>query len=145
MVIRINKDFEKEYKEDAARGFSLKELVALITGFGAMIGTGVFIYRSFGVGVQTATYLAVPAALPFLAAGFYTYQGMSPWRFFCEWREFRRTSLLCYESGEWTWEMRRTFTMKVKEEKREKKRTGIRYVVPKQGRTQKGAERDGGI
>lgn len=112
MNIKINKNFEKEYKEDAARGFTLKEIVSLIAAF-AVIGGGTYLlYKKGGIEPEIAMRLATVLAVPMVAMGFYTYQEMSPLQFLTEYSYFRRTSLLTYAAGEITDENRHVFTMK---------------------------------
>ena len=71
MNININKDFEKEYKDDSWRGFSMQEVC-----------TG------------------VPPAIPLLVYGFYRYQGMNLLELIREVFEEKKSNKLCYEAGE---------------------------------------------
>lgn len=131
MNIRINKNFEEEYKEEIGRGFSLKEMAAILTAVPLMFTAGYLLYKYAGLELETAVYVAVPAAIPVLACGFYTYQEMSPFRFLKEFYYSFRTSLLTYEAGEWKRSEARVFSMNRKE------RTGIRYAGKKRGRRKK--------
>ncbi len=75
MVIQLNKDFLKEYKDNAWKGFSTKELLSIIVaGISATI-MDVCLYAYAGIDPATGVYIAVPIIIPILLFGFYKYQG----------------------------------------------------------------------
>lgn len=111
MDIKINKNFEKEYKDDAWRGFSMKEIGALIC---AAIVAGVamyFVNRYTGPELATCVYIAVPVVAPIIACGFWTNQEMGPVKWFKEVIWWKKTSHLIYEAEERTEQDIRIFTM----------------------------------
>ena len=81
MKIRVNKDFLREYKDDAWKGFSGKEVASLLLAVGAAIAFVFLLHIGFGVSPAVAVYFSVPAASPIILLGFYRYQGyLSPVR-----------------------------------------------------------------
>ena len=100
MNIPINKDFEREYREDVWRGFSLRQLLFL--GVGVCIGAGVilFVYFYLGFPIQACVYLGVPAMAPALVVGFYTYQGMTILEYVKALLYEKNTKVLVWEAGE---------------------------------------------
>ena len=78
MKIRVNKDFLREYKDDAWKGFSGKEVASLLLAVGAAIAFVFLLHIGFGVSPAVAVYFSVPAASPIILFGFYRYQGYLP-------------------------------------------------------------------
>ena len=75
MIIRINKDFLTEYKDDFWKGFNFKECVCLLIGGGFGVGGAYLAHKITGLDPATAVYFGVPLALPPVIYGFYKYQG----------------------------------------------------------------------
>ncbi len=127
MNIKINKDFDKEYKDEVYRGLTAKEAASVVTA-AAVAGAVVFLlYRFAGVPLAAGVYPGVFCAIPFLAAGFVAFQGMSPGRYLKEMRYAHKTRLLVYEADELP-EVKRSFFMeKPKQKKERKKHAGIRH------------------
>ena len=81
MKIRVNKDFLREYKDDAWKGFSGKEVMTLLLAAGTAIALVFLLHMGLGIAPAVAVYLSVPAASPIVLLGFYRYQGyLSPIR-----------------------------------------------------------------
>ena len=87
MNININKDFEKEYKDDSWRGFSMEEVL--------------FFYYQFHLPLNMVLYLGLPPAAPILLLGFFRYYGMRLTELMKEiWYE-KKIKNLSYEAGEY--------------------------------------------
>lgn len=127
MNIKINKDFDKEYKDEMYRGMTAKEVLS-IAAAAAVAGAVIFLlHRYAGVPLAAGVYPGVFCAIPFLAAGFVTFQGMSPARYLKEMIYARRTRLLTYEADELP-KAERSFSMeKPKQKKKRKKHAGFRH------------------
>lgn len=81
LKIRVNKDFLREYKDDAWKGFSGKEVMTLLLAAGTAIALVFLLHMGLGIAPAVAVYLSVPAASPIVLLGFYRYQGyLSPIR-----------------------------------------------------------------
>lgn len=78
MKIRVNKDFLREYKDDAWKGFSGKEVASLLLAAGTAIALVFLLHFGCGIAPAAAVYLAVPAAALVILLGFYRYQGYLP-------------------------------------------------------------------
>ncbi len=78
MKIRVNKDFLREYKDDAWKGFSGKEVASLLLAAGTAIALVFCCISGVELRRRLAVYLAVPAAAPIILLGFYRYQGYLP-------------------------------------------------------------------
>lgn len=102
MKLLTNKDFEKEYKEDAWRGFSTGEVMALIGALLCCIGIMYLLWRYARMPLSAAVYPAVLLSSPVLAMGFFSYQGMNlvP-ELFREWYWSRKISRLTFAAGEY--------------------------------------------
>ena len=81
MVIRINKDFLTEYKDDFWKGFNFRECVCIAIGGAFGVGGAYLVHQITGLEPATAVYFGVPLAMPAIIYGFYKYQGyMEPKR-----------------------------------------------------------------
>ena len=112
MKLITNKDFIKEYKDDAWRGFSLKECISIAGAFGTAVVCMYFLHKFTDIPVDVCVYLAVPLAAPILGIGFYRYQEMGPLQLLKEMNYSRKTAELAFEAEE------------VREQKRFKMKTG---------------------
>ena len=77
MNININKDFEKEYKDDSWRGFSMQEVCCIGIALSMAAAVSMWFYYTYHVPLNTVIYTGVPPAIPLLVYGFYRYQGMN--------------------------------------------------------------------
>lgn len=137
MHIKINKDFQTEYKEELFRGLSAKEAVSLAAGAGVAGLLTFLLYDRAGVPVEAGIYAGVFCAIPVLMAGFLTIQGLSPARYFKEAVYAYRTRLLVYGAGELApGRPKKMFTMK-KRKGRHTKRGWIKKRVPDSGTHQR--------
>ena len=101
MAIRNNKDFLKEYKDDAWKGFSTRELLCIIGAAAIGITADALLHFYAGVSLAAGVYIALPLAVPLILIGFYKYQGfLTLGRFLKEWMYELETSRVDYCSGE---------------------------------------------
>ena len=100
MNININKDFEKHYKDDAWRGFTLKEVCCMLLFLILLFGMVFFCWKWLHMQPDLAVYLAVPFGLPVLCVGFLKYQGMTPVELVKEMVFEYRTKFLLYDAEE---------------------------------------------
>ena len=101
MAIRNNKDFLKEYKDDAWKGFSTRELLCMIGAAVTGITVDALLHFYAGISLATGVYISLPMAVPFILFGFYKYQGhLTAGRFLKEWLYEIRTARVDYVSGE---------------------------------------------
>ena len=101
MEIRNNKDFLKEYKDDAWKGFSTRELLCIIGAAAIGITVDALLHYYAGVSLAVGVYIALPLAVPLILIGFYKYQGfLTVGRFLKEWMYEMSTSQMEYVSGE---------------------------------------------
>lgn len=126
MNIKINKDFDREYKDEMYRGLTSKEVISIVAA-AVVAGTVVFLlYRYAGVPLATGVYPGVFCAIPCLAAGFMSFQGLSPVRYLKEMFYARRTKLLTYDADELP-KVKRSFSMEKPKQKVKKKHAGFRH------------------
>ena len=101
MEIRNNKDFLKEYKDDAWKGFSTRELLCIIGAAAIGITVDALLHYYAGISLAVGVYIALPLAVPLILVGFYKYQGfLTVGRFLSEWMYEMSTSRMEYISGE---------------------------------------------
>lgn len=101
MIIDLNKDFLKEYKDDAWKGFSTKELLCLIAGVAVVVLIDVALVLNFNMNPATGIYIALPVAVPIMVWGFFKYQGfLSVSDLLREYFYHNDTSVLEYDSCE---------------------------------------------
>ena len=101
MNIEINKDFLKEYKDDAWKGFSARELLSVVGAGAVGITVDILLHFYGGFSIAGGVYIALPFALPFILWGFYKYQGYLPiGRFIKEILYCRKTAVVLYDSDE---------------------------------------------
>lgn len=101
MKLLTNKDFEKEYKDDAWRGFSGGEVLGLSTALVCCILMMYLFWKYAELPLSVAVYPAVFLSSPVLAVGFYTYQEMKVPELLREWYWSKRISKLTFEAGEY--------------------------------------------
>jgi len=71
MAIRNNKDFLKEYKDDAWKGFSTRELLCIIGAAAIGITVDALLHFYAGISLAAGVYIALPLAVPLILIGFY--------------------------------------------------------------------------
>ena len=101
MNIEINKDFLKEYKDDAWKGFSVREVLALISAACIGVGIDAALHLCAGMSIAAGVYIALPLTLPVMLIGFYYYQGfLSARRLLKELSYCMKTTTVLYASNE---------------------------------------------
>lgn len=133
MNININKDFEKEYKDDSWRGFSMQEVICIGIALSVAVAVSIWFYYTYHIPLNMVIYLGVPPAIPLLVYGFYRYQGMNLLEFIKEVREGRKVRKLFYEAGEAV-KMPERCMNRAKEKRGKKQRTVIKRRYKNQTR-----------
>ena len=100
MQIEIKKDIDTAYRDELFRGFSTKQAISIGLGGSAAVLVTWVLWHYVQMPVEAAVYLATPCALPFLAMGFITIQGLSPWGYLCAIVYTYRTRILVFEADE---------------------------------------------
>ena len=100
MQIDIKKDIEEEYKDEFYKGFSTKEMIAIISAFGMAALVIFSLWYFFGLALEVCVFISIPFALPSLACGFYKIQGLSLLAYVKEMYHTHRTRCLTYDAGE---------------------------------------------
>lgn len=131
MNIDVNKDFERDYKDDSWRGFSSKEAACIGVALAVCAGTCLALSMNFGISPENGVFPSILPAVPVLFWGFYTSQGMSVFELLKEIRYERNIQKLTYSAGEFQWtgilEWERMFEKeRRRQEKDEKKRMAAR-------------------
>ncbi len=101
MKLVINKDFTKEYKNDAWRGFTITELLSILCGLAIMVISMYGLNQWTGIPLATCVYASVPVAAPVVAVGFFKYQEMNGLRALMEIWYSKKTARLTCEIGEY--------------------------------------------
>ncbi len=102
MNIPINKDFERDYKDSAWKGYSLKELKYLVSGVAVAVLAVLFFWLKLGIPVTAAIYIGVPVGAPVIFAGFIrSKNGLSLWQNMKAIRYRRATAVLFWKAGEY--------------------------------------------
>ncbi len=100
MQIDIKKDIEEEYKDELYKGFSTKEMIAIVTAFGTAALVIFFLWYFVGLALEICVFISIPFAMPSIACGFYKIQGLSLWMYIKEMYHMHRTRCLTYDAGE---------------------------------------------
>ena len=117
MQIKINKDLEEEYRDEFIRGFSVREALFILGGFGVIAGITALAYFQFGIMPDIGIYIGLPFGIPVLTFGFFKYQGLTLAAYLKEIFFVKCTKILTYDADELPKE-NRVFTMKSNVEKR---------------------------
>ena len=75
MIFNINKDFINEYKDDLYRGLSGREVISIASGGATAFAVGCFAWKQFGISPDTAVYIGMPFAAPFVILPNVRFQG----------------------------------------------------------------------
>lgn len=113
MNIDINKDFEREYKDDFLLGFSVKEVVGITVAACMILGAGILLWKLTKFPPDICVYLAVPCGIPSLAITFYRYQELSVLQIIREYFYYKKTQELTFDAGQWKYDDMKTFTMQL--------------------------------
>lgn len=102
MNIPINRDLERDYKDDFWKGFSLREAKYIAAGLAVAVAAGMFCWLYLKLPVTAAIYIGVPTAAPILYLGFKrTANGLTPLEDRRAVRYRKATKKLCYKAGEY--------------------------------------------
>lgn len=102
MQIPINKDFEKDYKDNLWKGFSMPESISILAALLCCLTVLAILYLKFGIPLDVAPYCSIPFAVPPLAAGFWKSKSGLSLKQYLNVREYvKRTKLLLYEPDEY--------------------------------------------
>lgn len=112
MQLQINKNFEKVYKHETWKGFTLKETIVVFVVLALTMGIAIGLWYYQGISVDVGVYMAFPFIIPIIAGGFYTYQDMSVRMLMKEWIYCQKTKKLFFAAGEISDEDLPVFTMK---------------------------------
>lgn len=110
MQIPINKDFEEEYKNELAKGFTMRELVSIVAAVLLAAGVTLLVWHLTGLAPNECVYIGLPFCVPILLAGFFKKQGLTLDAYLKELLYERRTRLLTYDADELP-QKNRVFTM----------------------------------
>lgn len=100
MHIKINRDFETDYKDELFRGMSVKETMSLAAGAAAAGIVTFLLNKCAGLPLEVGIYPGVFCAAPILAAGWVTIQGLTPLGYLKEIIYSYRSRTLAYAADE---------------------------------------------
>lgn len=141
MDIKINKDFEKEYKNELFRGLTTREVLGLATSAAVGMGVVYLLYHYAGVPMSVGVYAGVFAAAPCMFVAFQDIQGMTPLRYLAEIRYAHKTRLLTYEADEIPKRKGAGAWLPMEKPGRKRKRAGFRHRSKKTDRQKDGRNR----
>ena len=100
MKIPINKDIEKEYKDQFMRGFSAKECAYIAVGLvcGGIVAFAV--EAMFHLPINVCFYIGIPFAIPSIVIGFADFQGLNFFELIKELIYEHKTKELYYDADE---------------------------------------------
>ncbi|NBH99473.1 PrgI family protein [Hominisplanchenecus murintestinalis] len=130
MHIKINRDFDTDYKDELFRGMSVKETVSLAAG-AAVAGVTTFLLDKYaGLPPEVGIYAGVFCAVPILGAGFVSIQGLTPIGYLKEIIYFYRSRTLAYAADELPRGHQRKRAFMEREQKKSCRRKRIRAGRP---------------
>lgn len=100
MDIKINKDIATEYPDDTYKGFSVKQILCIVTAAGLGMGIVLVLYYIVGLNIHVAVYSAFPVAAPIILLGFIRYKGMFLMEALKEWVRLQDQPVMVYEACE---------------------------------------------
>ena len=102
MNIPINKDFETEYPQNIAGGFSMKELKFIVCGLAAAISSGLFLIFVLGINYQIGIFAALIPMTPIVLMGFrQNKNGLSMTEAYKAKKYRKKTAVLLYKAREY--------------------------------------------
>lgn len=111
MQIPINKDIEEAYRDEVAKGFSLREAVSVGISGVLIVGIAALAWWKFQVSPDVGVFIGIPLAVPVMLTGFKKYQGLTALEYAKEiWYEYK-TKVLVYDADEIPEESCRIFSM----------------------------------
>lgn len=103
MLIPINKDFERDFKEDFFKGFSFHEFIAVLVSAASVILAAVFFSQICGISLDMAALLGVPCAIPATFIGFWrSPTGLSVIAYMQAKSRWKQTQHLIYQNMEYS-------------------------------------------
>lgn len=112
MNITLNKDFEVEYPDDVWKGFTARQVAAIVLAGAVAVGTGVLIWKLTGLSPNYCVYLGMPVMAGILYIGFKQNQGMYLEEYVKELSFERKIRHLTFDAGEFDEHTARIFSMK---------------------------------
>lgn len=113
MKIPINRDLNKDFKNDVFKGFDWKELLYGVIGLVLIIVTAIVCGFYLHVPAQLCIVIGVVPAIPVFYLGFHKIQDMSVMEYFKEFLYDKMTEELIYDADEippntnvWTMEIK---------------------------------------
>ncbi|MGF7085141.1 PrgI family protein [Ohessyouella blattaphilus] len=125
MIIKMNKDFEREYQDIGFKGLTVKQSLTLIVGTVLYGGSALLLWYLTDLSPSVCVYIVLPIGAIVVAFGCYTYQGHNLWRLIRHYRYMRKTNILTTDLGEMNNRYYRTYELKyprIKDRKRKKRR-----------------------
>lgn len=129
MNIPINKDFERDYKDNAWRGFSLHELKYLAAGVCVAVILCLVLWRCVGLSVTAAIYIGIPGGCPLILAGFWRAEnGLDLKGCYAASKYRKATAKLSYRAGEYQEYIPKERNFAVSPVSRRKKRSYRKFI-----------------
>lgn len=100
MNIPINKDVEKEYKNELTKGFTAREILYGIAAIGSDVGIAALLHYMLDLNLKYCIYIGFPALFGIAFLGFKEFQGLSCIAYLKEILYEKRTEVLSYEADE---------------------------------------------
>lgn len=100
MNIPINKDVEKDYRNEIMKGFTWAEAGCMALGIAVVIVVAVGAWLLFHVSPRYGCYIGLPIAFPIILLGFKKFQGLSAFAYLKEILYEKRTGILSYDAME---------------------------------------------
>lgn len=122
MNIPISKNLEEEYKNEVAKGFTLREIISIIAGLFVITGATLLLWWKTELPPDICIYAGLPSGIPIFFLGFWRTQGLTLEVYLREILYEKRTGILTYDADEIP-EDNHVFTM---ERERKKKWSGWR-------------------
>lgn len=100
MRISINKEIEKEYKDQFMRGFSMRECGFIALAIGIIGGVAFLVSHFFELPINFCFYIGIPFGIPVLLLGFVEFQGLTLIEYAKEIIYEHKTKELFYDADE---------------------------------------------
>lgn len=100
LKIPINKDLEKEYKDQFIRGFSAKECGYIAIALACVAAVAVLAERLFHLPYNICFYIGLPFGVPAILIGFKEFQGLTFFEYVKELIFEYKTKELYYDADE---------------------------------------------
>lgn len=112
MQISINKDFEKEYPQDAFKGLTWMQTLCFAIGMIGSVGMMFLFWIYTNLPVDIVVYISLPFLAVCMGIGFYKYQNrMTVYQWIKQMIRFEDTKLFVYQAYEMTPGKERVYQM----------------------------------